>query len=118
VRSETGDRADLLQRALGVVDERLADPGLSPAAVAAALYVSERTLYGAFREAGLSIAGTIRTRRLEQARRELIDPAHAGDSVSGIAARWGFSSSTHFSALFRDVFGSSPSAYRGAHAQR
>lgn len=115
-RPEPGDRADLLQRAHGVIEERLTDPELSPAAVAAALFVSERTLYAAFRQAGLSIAGTIRTRRLEQARRELIDPTRAGESVSGIAAHWGFSSSTHFSALFRDVFGSSPSAYRATHA--
>lgn len=114
-RPKHSERNDLLQRAFGIIESRLNDPDLSPAAVAAALFVSERTLYSAFREAGLSIAGAIRTRRLEHARREIIDPAHAGDSVSRIAARWGFSSSAHFSVLFRDVFGSSPSAYRAAH---
>lgn len=114
---ERGEQSDLLQHALNDIEHRLTDTTLSPATIAARLYVSERTLYAAFREAGLSIAGAIRTRRLEHARRDLIDPANANMPISAISSRWGFSTGAHFSVLFRDFFGSTPSAYRAQHLE-
>jgi AraC family transcriptional regulator, positive regulator of tynA and feaB len=46
------------------IDHNLADTRLTPAAVAAAIGVSFRTLHRAFEGADDSVAGLIRTRRL------------------------------------------------------
>ena len=55
----------------------------------------------------------IRTRRLEQCRRMLSDPVHAGRSVSEIGARWGLPDAPHFSRVFKAAYGVSPRQFRG-----
>lgn len=115
VLGDCAEGADLLGRALQRIDEQLADPDLSAATLAAALYVSERRLYALFQDAGMSLAGTIRSRRLEQCRRALADPVNADVPISAICTAWGFSSPTHFSVLFRDAYGVPPSTYRAQH---
>lgn len=92
--------------------EHLGDPQLNPAAIAAAHYISTRHLYTIFSEEGQTVSAWIRTRRLEQIRRDLADPLLADRPVSAIAARWGLLDAAHFSRLFRADFGESPSAYR------
>ncbi|ALE06309.1 AraC family transcriptional regulator [Arthrobacter sp. ERGS1:01] len=94
------------------IEANLADPDLSPAAVAAAHFISTRHLHNVFQEAGTTVASWIRTRRLENCRRELRDPLLAHRSVSTIAARWGFVDAAHFSRIFRSAFGEPPSSYR------
>ena len=54
----------------------------------------------------------IRTRRLEQCRRDLHDPAFADRPVSAVAAQWGFVDAAHFSRVFKAAFGVSPSEFR------
>lgn len=94
------------------IEANLSDPLLSPASVAAAHFISTRHLHNVFHESGATVASWIRTQRLEGARRELRDPLHAGKSVSAVAARWGFLDAAHFSRIFRDAFGVSPSDWR------
>ena len=53
-------------------------------------------------------AGDLHAERLEQARQSLLQ-AKPGDSVSSIAARFGFSSLSAFSRDFRAAFGIAPS---------
>lgn len=94
------------------IEANLSDPLLSPASIAAAHFISTRHLHNVFHESGTTVAGWIRTQRLEGARRELRDPLHAGKPVGAVAARWGFLDAAHFSRTFRDAFGVSPSQWR------
>ena len=94
------------------IEANLSDPLLSPASIAAAHFISTRHLHNVFHESGTTVASWIRSQRLEGARRELRDPLHAGQSVGAVAARWGFLDAAHFSRIFRDAFGVSPSDWR------
>ena len=105
-------QAELLNRIRRFIEANLSDPGLSPASIAAAHYISTRQLHSVFRGAGATVAHWIRTLRLENCRRELRDPLLANCPVSGIAARWGFLDAPHFSRMFQSAFGESPSNYR------
>lgn len=90
----------------------LGDPELSPAAIAAAHHVSTRTLHALFQRQDETVAGWIRRRRVEAARRELADPRPDARSLAAIAARCGFSSPSRFSQAFQAAYGMSPQAYR------
>lgn len=103
---------ELLGRVRRFIETNLADPDLSPASVASAHFISTRHLHSVFQEAGTTVALWIRTRRLENCRRELRDPLLAHRSVSAVAARWGFLDAAHFSRIFRAAFGEPPSTYR------
>ena len=94
------------------IDANLSDPLLSPASIAAAHFISTRHLHNVFHESGTTVASWIRSQRLEGTRRELRDPLHAGQSVGAVAARWGFLDAAHFSRIFRDSYGLSPSDWR------
>lgn len=101
-------------QALRHIDAHLADPALCPAGVAAALHISRRRLYQVFASDGDGVAGTIRRRRLEQARRVLGDPSHRRVSVAEVGAAVGLPNPAHFSRLFRVAYGVSPRAHRSA----
>jgi AraC-like DNA-binding protein len=109
--------SDLSQRALilrmrAFIEDRLADPDLTPAMVAHAHHVSLRYMYRLFETEQASVAGLIKERRLERCRRDLLDPAFADVPVSEIAARWGLTNAAHFSRAFRIAYGTSPVDYR------
>jgi AraC-like DNA-binding protein len=105
-------RHALLTTVQAFIHENLGDPGLSPAAVAAAHHISLRSLHQLFSEQGLTVAGWIRQRRLERCRCDLSDPALSARPIAAIAGRWGFSSAGDFSRAFRAVHGLPPSEYR------
>ncbi|PVY97508.1 helix-turn-helix domain-containing protein [Actinomycetospora cinnamomea] len=94
------------------IDEHLADPGLSPRAVAAAMFVSTRHLHALLAEDGRTVAGTIRERRLERCLADLADPGQAHTPVSAVALRWGFTNATRFGQLVKAATGRTPVAYR------
>lgn len=111
VRAERGQAGDeLLARAKEIIDHRLADPNLDPAYVAAVVGVSRRRLYTLFSERVGPVAAYIRTRRLEHARRLL--SSTAGVSVTEVALECGFTDPAHFSRLFHQAYGDSPTRYR------
>ena len=76
-----------------------------------------RYLHRLFAAEGKTVCSWIRERRLERCRRDLRDPGLAGERVADIAARWGFRSVTHFSALFNAGYGCTCRDWRqgGAH---
>ncbi|WP_067246481.1 AraC-like ligand-binding domain-containing protein [Microbacterium resistens] len=104
----------LMQRIRGHIDRNLASTDLGPSSIAAAHFISTRHLHGLFQEQGTTVSTWIRTRRLEQCRRDLLDPMLSDRPVSAIAARWGFVDAAHFSRAFKTAYGISPSEYRSA----
>lgn len=105
---------ELLRAIEGWVDDRLHDPQLSPAVIAAAHHLSVRQLYRVFQLRGTTVARYVRTRRLERCRRELADPFLATQRIGEIACRWGFPDAAAFSRAFRAAYGLSPRDYRAA----
>ena len=51
-------------------------------------------------------------RRLDQARRDLTDPARAALRIIDIAADNGFADVTHFHRVFRQAYGNTPAQLR------
>jgi AraC-like DNA-binding protein len=105
-------RHALLTTVQAFIQQNLGDPGLAPAAVAAAHHISLRSLHQLFHGEGLTVAGWIRSRRLERCRRDLVNPALDARPVAAIGLRWGFSSAADFSRAFRAAHGMPPAEYR------
>ncbi|MBN9178664.1 MAG: helix-turn-helix domain-containing protein [Microbacterium sp.] len=105
----------LMQRIRSHIERNLASADLGPTSIAAAHFISTRHLHGLFQAQGTTVSTWIRTRRLEQCRRDLIDPVLADRPVAAIAARWGFVDAAHFSRAFKTAFDVSPSEFRAAH---
>jgi AraC-like DNA-binding protein len=89
------------------VRERLRDPGLTVARIAAQLRVSPSTLRRSWTGEACSLTEWIWAQRLDAARRDLCDPGMAARNVSEIAFSWGFNDAAHFSRAFRARFGCS-----------
>jgi AraC family transcriptional activator of tynA and feaB len=104
----------LRERLMRRVSADLADPGLSPASVAAEHHISVRTLHYAFAAAGTSFVEELMQARLRRARELLADPRMRDVPVIEIAARCGFTDPSHFARRFRRRFGVAPLAFRRA----
>jgi AraC-like DNA-binding protein len=111
VAPDTRRRA-LLASVQSFIDRRLPDPELSPSMIAAAHHISLRYLHMLFETQPTTVTGWIRQRRLEQCRRDMLDPALSDWSVSAIAMRWGLTDASHFSHMFRAAYGLPPAEYR------
>jgi AraC-like DNA-binding protein len=94
------------------IDERLADPDLSPETIAAAHDISVRCLHQLFDSQEQSVAGWISRRRLEACRRDLLNSALDSYPVSAVGIRWGLKDAGHFSRVFRKAYGVAPKEYR------
>ena len=92
--------------------ENIRDPGLSPAAVAAALGISSRHMNKLFESEPLTVGQLIRTRRLEGAMTDLSNPLNPQVRITEIAYDWGFSSASHFCRLFKKHYGKTPKDVR------
>jgi len=108
-------RRALLLRVRAFIDRRLDDPRLSPGEIAAAHFISVRQLHKLFEAEETTVAGWIRTRRLERFRHDLVDPAFQALSVGAIATRSGFIDAPHFTRAFRAAYGVPPAEYRRRH---
>lgn len=104
----------LTERVLLHMEQRLADPGLSPEGIAAAHRISRRYLYKLLAARGYTVSGWIREQRLARCRRDLADPAMDHLPVGAIGGRWGFADPAHFSHAFKAAYGMSPRAARAA----
>jgi AraC family transcriptional regulator, positive regulator of tynA and feaB len=99
-------------RAQFFIREHLRDPDLCIDQISAALGCTKRYLHMLFSDRGTTIGDYIRHTRLQHCREEL--ETQAGKSVTDVAFSWGFSSSSHFSRVFREHFGVVPSAIHKA----
>lgn len=109
---EFDPKAELRESVLRYIDEHLADSELTPQAIADAHYISLRSVHTLAQQSGASVAGWIRTRRLERCKADLTDPSLAHITVAEVGARWGFLHPPHFTTVFRAQFGETPSVFR------
>ncbi|WP_051335847.1 helix-turn-helix domain-containing protein [Methylocapsa acidiphila] len=98
------------------VEQRLHDPDLDVATIAAGVGLSPRYANDLFREDGASPMRYVWRRRLEHCRDDLLSAACAGRTISDIAFGWGFNDLSHFSRAFKQTYGASPRDYRLRHA--
>ncbi|WP_406441631.1 helix-turn-helix domain-containing protein [Streptomyces sp. NBC_00631] len=112
----TGGQAEsaLWERITASVRARLGEPGLAPRDIAGQHAISLRYLHRLFQCQGTTVGAWIRARRLEAAHEELALPGAAHRSIAAVAARWGFTSPSHFSRAFRETYGMSPAQWRRA----
>jgi transcriptional regulator GlxA family with amidase domain len=96
------------------IDAHLSDPNLSLDIIAKKNGISLRYLHQLFRMMDMSASEYLRLRRLQRCHDLLTSPRHAVQSITEIAYSMGFSSSSHFSNLFRAQFGLRPSDVRNA----
>lgn len=114
-RAEAGwpdEREALHRAAMEYIGANLDDPMLSTRRIAAALFVSMRTLQLAFEQVGPGVATTIRQRRLDRAYRDIVSPDRAHVPIGDVAMNWGFGSPSHFTELIRRRYGATPRALR------
>jgi AraC-like DNA-binding protein len=63
-------------------------------------------------ELGASFFDYVNERRVDEVRRCLADPAYAGQTIMDIALASGFNSKASFNAVFKELTGTTPSAFR------
>lgn len=99
-------------RAQAFIREHLRDPDLCIDQISTALGCTKRYLHMLFSERGMTVSDYIWQARLQHCRQEL--EAYAGKTITDVAFSWGFSSSSHFSRVFRKYFGVVPSSIHKA----
>jgi AraC-like DNA-binding protein len=101
--------APTLRRAIAFIEERACDD-LSVADIAAAAAVTIRAVQLAFRRhLDTTPMAYLRQVRLDRAHQELLRCDPGAETVAAVAARWGFTSHSKFTAAYRRTFGVPPS---------
>ena len=108
-----GCRDELSMRVKTYIEAQLAVPEFSVERIAHACTISVRGLHRLFAEdpAG-SVSSYLWQRRLIRCADALRDPSRAHLSITDVCFSYCFSSSSHFSRLFKDRFGVPPVRYR------
>lgn len=106
-------REALRDRIRDHVARHLQDPQLSIEQIAQALNCSKRLLHQAFAQDDLTLASYIQHQRLQACIQELRQ-AGTQRPITEVALGWGFSNHSHFSRVFREHTGMSPSEFRQA----
>lgn len=104
-------RRRFVASAIEVLQAQLPDPQLGVETLARRFGVSTRYVQLAFRDTGSSVSTQIRMLRLARCAHDLAN-RHDRSPIKAIAARWGFAAVPHFTTVFGQQFGCTPSAYR------
>jgi AraC-like DNA-binding protein len=120
VAAEQPVRRSALGRALvpaikAHIERHLHDPRLGPADIARDHAISTRYLHKLFAAEERSLSQWILHRRLERARRELLDPELRGEAIMEIAGRCGITNAAYFSRVFKRTHGCTPRELRAAY---
>lgn len=92
------------------IDDHLLDEHLAPGRIAAAHFMSTRSLHALFAEADTTVGTIVRQRRLERAQELLI--LRPAMSVAEVARWSGFADPSYFTRVFRQEFGRTPGEFR------
>jgi AraC-like DNA-binding protein len=105
----------LYERAQAFIHDHLRDPELSIDKISDSLGCTKRYLHMLFSERGMTVSDYIWRARLVHCRQEL--ETSGAKTITDVAFSWGFSSSSHFSRVFRKFFGVVPSSiHKGQQA--
>jgi AraC family transcriptional regulator, positive regulator of tynA and feaB len=100
-------------RLKGYIESQITDPDLSVNSIAEACGMSVRSVHRAFAaDPAGSVSKYIWIRRLNHCAATLRDRRQAHRPITEICLSWGFSSTSHFSRLFKNEFGVPPRNYR------
>jgi AraC-like DNA-binding protein len=108
---EEGAARRKLQKVQAYIESHLTDPALCPESVAQACGMSRRSLYTAFNALQQTPNSYILKRRLAVAAERLVDPS-LRNTITQLAFELGFSDAAHFSRVFSERYGMSPSHWR------
>jgi AraC-like DNA-binding protein len=108
----SASRQAMLDQAMAFIEEHLENEHLSPAMVAAGIFVSKRYLYMLFQQEPRSVSRHIILRRLEVIARRLLDPRWSHLSVSDLVMRMGFKNPSHAARAFKAEYGTTPGRFR------
>lgn len=108
-------KPDRLRAIQQFIRENLADSELSPDKIANIYGMSRRSLYTMFLDAGNTPAAFMLSTRLVAAAGMFENHSCRNRSVTDVAFDCGFADVSHFSRVFRQRFGMSPSAWRHRH---
>jgi AraC-like DNA-binding protein len=97
------------------IEAHLREPDLTPCTVARALGISPRYLRMLFCGGNENASRYILRRRLEECAKQLSSALWRGHTITEIAFSSGFNSAAHFTRVFRDEYGVTPSQFRNAH---
>ena len=111
-----GVKAARLQSILDDIAQHYLDADLSAEAVAARLGLTPRYVHRLLEDTGQSFSEHVLEWRLRLAQRLLVGPHRAGEKISDIAYRCGFSDLSYFNRTFRRRFGRTPTELR-SHAR-
>ena len=95
------------------IDARLADPSLSVETIAHGCGMSVRSVHRVFsHDPSGSVSRYVWSQRVHRCADALRDTSAPRLSIAEICRSWGFSSTSHFSRVFREYFGMPPRTYR------
>ena len=111
--AEAASFADVTVLALRrAIHDQLRKRGLTVAAVATAVGISERYVHKLLERSGTTFSDYVIDRRLDGAATDLKNPAMARREIGAIAFDWGFSDLSHFTRRFKQRFGCRPRDWR------
>jgi AraC-like DNA-binding protein len=99
-----------------LIERHLASSHLNPELIARQLRCSRAHLYRVFASRGETVANYVRELRLRRAHNLLAHGSASKDPIGDIAYRCGFEDPVHFTRLFRQRFGLTPSELRSSVA--
>jgi AraC family transcriptional activator of tynA and feaB len=105
---DRGGPVMLYERAQAFIHKHLRNPDLSIDQISTELGCTKRYLHMLFSDRGMTVSDYIWQARLQNCRQDL--EAQGGRTITDVAFSWGFSSSSHFSRVFRKYFGIAPSS--------
>jgi len=96
------------------IRRHLTSTRLNPESIARQVHCSRAHLYRVFAEHGETVADYVRELRLQRAHHLLGSDTESSVRIGDVAYRCGFDDPVHFSRLFRQRFGVTPSALKGS----
>src|SRR5699024_11450590 len=84
---EADERQRMWDEITDFIDAHLSDPQLSPSTIAAAHFISVRTLHQVFEGSGETVAGELRRRRVDRCRADRADTGQRQTPVAAIGTR-------------------------------
>ena len=100
------------------IEQNLSDVNLDTRRISHYAGLSARYINSLFEEEGTSLMRYVWQRRLENCRKDILNPVYVSHRLSDIAFRWGFNDAAHFSRAFKQRFGCSPREFRRVKVQR